>query len=116
MGTLAFRRRSILALVGAGVIAGALVAAVWTVWVLYSGPKAGPGAFAKELGECRHLLDQDIQHIPQEHLEATVWHEGNATKLWIGGKVRVTGDDFRPAIHDYKCLARNGRVLRVEVW
>jgi len=116
MGTLTFRRRSILALASAGVIAGVLLAACWAVWGVYSGPKAGPGAFTKELEACRDLLDQDIQHIPQEHLEATVWHEGNAAELWIGGKVRVLGDNNEPAIHEYKCLARKGRVLRVEVW
>lgn len=116
MGTLDFRRRPILVLVGAGALAAALVAAVWAVWVGGGGAKAGPGPFAEELELCRDLLDQEIQHIPQEYLEATVWHEGEATELRIGGKVRLHGADGRPAIHNYECIARSGRILRVDVW
>ena len=41
----------------------------------------------------------------------TVWREGDATELTLGGKFRVQG-----AVHNYSCRIRQGRVVMVEVW
>ena len=109
------RKRLTFAFLGTGTLVVALVLVFWTAWPSSDRVRAGPGAFAEELLLCRELLDQEIQHIPQEYLEATVWHRGDAAELRIGGKVQLDGDDGRPAIHSYECLSRNVRVIRVDV-
>ena len=99
--------------IAAGVAVIAIAFAIWAIWSR-GGVQAGPGPFAAELAECQHRVWQDLQHVPVEYLQATVWHEGNAAELKIGGRVRLQGDNGRPTIHTYACLARNGRILLVE--
>ena len=109
------RKRLIFAFLGTGTTVIALVVVVWAVWPSGSGVQAGPGPFTEELLLCRELLDDDIQHIDQTYLEATVWHKGDAAELRIGGKVQVLGDDGRPATYDYECLSRNRRIIRMDI-
>ena len=96
------------------VIAAAAAYAVWAVWI-DDGVRAGPGPFTAELEQCRSLIEQDLQHVPMEYLERTVWHQGDATELHIGGLLRLTSGP-RPPTHNYECLARGGRVVRQEVF
>ncbi len=105
------RRTAALALVAAAAIAAV---AVWALW-FRGGVQAGAGAFAAELELCRSRLEQDLQHVPMEYLEATVWHRGSKDELHIGGMARLLGGDpRRPQGFAYECLARAGRVLNVE--
>ena len=109
------RKRLTFAFLGTGTMVIALVLVIWAVWPSSGRVQAGPGPFAEELLLCRELLDQEIQHIDQVYLEATVWHRGDAAELRIGGKVQLQGDNGRPAIHSYECLSRNVRVIRVDI-
>ena len=110
------RKPLIFAFVGTGATAIALALVVWAVWPSSAKVQAGPGPFTEELLLCREALDQDIQHIDQVHLDETVWHQGDAEELRIGGKVQLQGDDGRPAIHNYECLSRRERIIRMDVW
>ncbi len=92
----------------------ASAAAVWALWFRDSVGE-GAGAFTAELELCRSRLEQDLQHVPLEYLEATVWHRGTAAELHIGGMARLLGGDRRrPQGFAYECLARAGRILNVE--
>lgn len=105
------RRIAILAV--GGVLALAAVG-VWALW-FRDGVRAGAGAFAAELELCRSRLEQDLQHVPMEYLEATVWHRGTSAELRIGGMARLLGGDpRRPSGFAYECLARAGRIINVE--
>ena len=79
----------------------------------------GTGAFCGGASPVPRALGsgnrQEIQHIDQVYLEATVWHRGDTAELRIGGKVQLQGDNGRPAIHSYECLSRNVRVIRVDI-
>jgi hypothetical protein len=44
-------------------------------------------------------------------LEATVWHEGTAERLTIGGRLTRLNDAGRRTTFNYQCLFRNGRVI-----
>lgn len=103
-------RRAPLFAVAAVALAGLAATGAWALW-FRTGVRAGPGPFTAELERCHARVADEVQRIEHQLFADTVWREGNADELHLGGKFRVQG-----AVHNYQCLVRQGRVVMVEVW
>lgn len=102
-------RKALLAL-GAVAVVAAAAAGGWALW-FRGGVRAGPGPFTAELERCHARVADEVQRIEHQLFPDTIWREGDATELMLGGKFRVQG-----AVHNYSCRVRQGRVVMVEVW
>ena len=102
-------RKALLALGAVALIAAAATGA-WALW-FRTGVRAGAGPFTAELEQCHARVGDEVQRIEHQLFPDTVWREGDATELTLGGKFRVQG-----AVHNYSCRIRQGRVVMVEVW
>ena len=100
------------------VVGAALAVAVGVgAWFGYnamfgSSVRAGAGPYTAELAECHETITEDMQEPADlRFLANTVWHEGTAAKLTIGGRLTRLNDAGRASTFNYQCLLRSGRII-----
>ena len=80
------------------------------------GGSNGVGSFGQELASCRDAVWGGAQ-MPSyiEFVDATTWHKGDASRLEIGGTVKLLNAVGKPVGHDYNCIVRNRQVLQANL-
>ena len=100
--------------VGVAAIAGGGAAYFW--FGRGGGGVNGVGPFGTELASCQEAVWGGAQ-MPAyiEFVGNTTWHKGDASRLEIGGTVKLLNAAGKPVGHDYDCIVRNRQVLQANL-